>query len=166
MARTCTVCVHKRRQAIEEDLLSGTGFRNIVERYQITMGSLHRHKEHISQSLMKAHEAGEVLHGDALVDHVRELRQRSEDLYLEAERILDQAKRARNLKGAIEAIKCASGVLREGRGNASLLGQLTGELNTAPNVGITVVMPVPSAERNEDPLDEPAVINIGQFHRG
>jgi hypothetical protein len=33
-----------------------------VERFQVSLGALHRHKiEHILQAIQKAHEAGEVL---------------------------------------------------------------------------------------------------------
>jgi hypothetical protein len=50
------------------------------------MGSLHRHKtEHLLEAIQKSHEAGEILRADALVDHVRKLRARTETLYAQAE---------------------------------------------------------------------------------
>lgn len=45
MARQCTVCTHRDRDAIETALLQGGTFREIAERYGPSIASLHRHKQ-------------------------------------------------------------------------------------------------------------------------
>ena len=84
------------------------------------------------QSLARAKDANELLHSDSLVDHVRGLRTRTEGLYREAEAILEQAKESNDLRTALAAIREAGNLIRETRGNAQLLGELTGELNQVP----------------------------------
>jgi hypothetical protein len=52
MPRTCTVCTHSKRAEIDKALLSGDAFRNIAERFSVSLGALTRHKEaHLSQRM-------------------------------------------------------------------------------------------------------------------
>jgi transposase-like protein len=149
MPRICKICSHKHRQTIEEGLLSGEAYRSIAKRFSISAPALFRHKaQHLLESVQRSHEASEVLRGDALVDHVARLRERTEDLYAEAESILSQAKRAKDLKTALDGIRTASGVIRETRSNAELLGRLTGMLSNVPTQAqIMIVLPdLPSPE--------------------
>jgi hypothetical protein len=120
------------------------------------MGSLHRHKtDHLLESLQKSHEANEVLRSDALVDHVNRLHERSENLFAETQKILNEAKRAQNLKVALEAIKAAANVTREARGNLHLLAELTGQLNEPERPLITVVLP--TCEAHLDDMPDPVI---------
>jgi hypothetical protein len=49
MPRSCTVCGHPKRKAIDEALFrNGTSFRNIAEHFSATVSSLHRHKQHVT----------------------------------------------------------------------------------------------------------------------
>lgn len=151
--RTCSVCNHRSRQAIEEGLLAGEAFRNIAKRFGMSPTALFRHKsEHLLQSLQASQAAGEVLRADALVDHVRQLRARTEALYADAESILTQARRAKDLKTCLDAIRSAAGLIRETRGNAELLGRLTGELqNVAVQAEVRIVVPLlPAAAADAD----------------
>jgi hypothetical protein len=162
MPRTCTVCNHKTRQAIEEQLLSGEPYRSIAKRYSVSAAAVFRHKcEHLLLSIQKSHEAREINRGDALVDHVKRLRARTENLYAQAEEILDQAKRTSDLKIALDAIRTLGNVIRESRGNLSLLAQLTGELQPGTGPQIFIVLPAPPAtdNPNERSADE-HVVNL------
>jgi hypothetical protein len=146
MPQTCTICKHPQRQPIEEAILSRGSFWRIAKRFGTSATSLFRHRNAcLAHSLTKALDASEVLRGDSLVDHVKGLRVRTERLYGEAEAILDQAKKAKDLRTALTAIRDLGGLVRAMRGNAELLGQLTGELNPAPAMGVAlyIAMPVP-----------------------
>src|SRR5690242_4575984 len=71
MPRTCTICRHEQRQAIDEALIAGTAFRNIAERFGTSLAALHRHKqEHLPENLVKAREAREVAQADSLLEQV------------------------------------------------------------------------------------------------
>jgi len=106
---------------------------------------------------VKAHEADEILRADSLIEHVQKLRQRTEALFAEAENILNQAKRARDLKTALAAIRELANVNREARANAALLGQLTGELqrNAAPAAMVQIVIPAcrPALDEDDDVIE-------------
>jgi transposase-like protein len=164
MPRTCTVCSHPRRQAVEECLLEGQSYRSIAKRFSISAPALFRHKTHLLESVRRSHDAGEVLRADALADHVKQLRARTEDLYAEAESILGQARRAKDLKTALDGIRTASAVIRETRGNAELLARLTGELQqSSTNQVVTIVLP--AAASSQDALDPFPVIDITPSRR-
>jgi hypothetical protein len=129
MPRTCTICTHPEREEIDKTLLSGQlGLRDIARRYHASKDSLSRHKPHLSHSLMQAKGAQEALKSERLLDHARSLVNRTESLYQAAEGILDQATRSKDLGMALKAIRELGLVIREARGNATLLGNLTGEL--------------------------------------
>ncbi len=58
MPRTCTICTHGQRPAIDEALVSGESYRYVSERFTISVGAIQRHKAaHIPQALVKAHAA-------------------------------------------------------------------------------------------------------------
>jgi len=47
MPRSCTVCSHSERSAIDEALFRNTAsFRNVAKRYGVTTSALFRHKQH------------------------------------------------------------------------------------------------------------------------
>jgi len=46
--RKCSICGHKKRGEIEKAIQDGISYRNISERFSISLGSISRHKEHIS----------------------------------------------------------------------------------------------------------------------
>lgn len=117
MPRTCTICNHPKREPIERSLLSGNPLRTIAERWSVSKTSLLRHKtDHLSASLVKSQEAKEVLRADNLLDQVRALQTRTENLFGEAENILTLALKSKDLRTALAAIRELSGVNREARG--------------------------------------------------
>jgi hypothetical protein len=72
MGRSCTICLHPDRAAIDRSLVSGTSFRDLAGQWSVTKSALHRHKqEHLPAHLAKAHEEESI--GQA-IDVVRQLR--------------------------------------------------------------------------------------------
>ena len=114
MPRTCTICIHDDRPAIDQALISGEPFRHIATRTGTSTGALQRHKsEHLPLSLRKAHDAEEIAHADTLLDQIRELQSR-------AMSILAKAEKAGDLRTALAAIGQARGVME-------LQAKVTGE---------------------------------------
>ncbi len=125
MARPCTICTHQEREAIDTALLNSEPYRNIMERYAVSLGALNRHNEnHIAEALTKAAEASAVAHAGNLIDQVNQL-QRS------TLRILKKAEESDQFRTALMAI-------REARGNLELLAKLMGELNEGAVVNVLV----------------------------
>lgn len=161
MPRKCSICSHEQRQAIDEAILAGESFRNIAKRFRTNVSTVFHHKrDHVGESIRTLQETDEVLRGESLIEYVHKLRERTESLYQEATQLLHEAKAAKDLKGALSAIREAANVTREARGTANLLGQLTGELqqNATPTPGITIVMPTVIAPA--DPAERAPVIDI------
>ena len=86
MPRTCSICTHPDREAIDSALVAGEPFRNMAERFGTSTTTLHRHKQsHIPGALVKATEAREVARADSLLDQVRDLQGRALGILTEAE---------------------------------------------------------------------------------
>lgn len=126
MPRSCTVCVHPKREEIDRALVSGESAAEISGRYR-TVGerAVRRHRSnHLPAKLVMAEKAAEVAEADTLLDQVKDLQGRA---YV----ILDRAEEAGELKTALSAI-------REARGNLELLAKLLGELDERPVVNLNV----------------------------
>lgn len=125
MPRTCTVCSHPERKAIDRQLVEGVAFPALVAEYRVSKDALSRHKaNHLPAKLVLAEKAEEVAQADDLLDQVRDLQGR-------ALAILDKAEATGELRTALSAI-------REARGNLELLAKLLGELFDAPQINLTV----------------------------
>ena len=126
MRRSCTVCVHAKREGIDRALIEGVSAAEISGRYR-TLGerAVRRHRSnHLPAKLVMAEKAAEVAEADNLLDQVGDLQRR-------ALAILDKAEEAGELKTALSAI-------REARGNLELLAKLLGELDERPVVNLNV----------------------------
>ena len=74
MPRTCTICGHEQRQAIDKALLTDESLRTIADRWSVLKTALIRHKaEHIPAKLSRAKRAEEVSAADDLLKHSRAL---------------------------------------------------------------------------------------------
>lgn len=61
MTRTCTVCGHPERHAIEKALVAGGAYRDIAGRYNLTKSAVERHKaDHLPAALVAAAGATET----------------------------------------------------------------------------------------------------------
>jgi hypothetical protein len=154
MPRTCTTCNHAERESIERALLAGESYRNIAARFGTSTSALVRHRaDHLSTSLMKAHDAAEVTRADTLLADVRNGEGRAERLYGAAEAILGRALKAKDFKTALNAIRAAVGVMAEGRQYLELRGDLTGEMGEKPIVANPyIVMAMPKTVPSRAPL--------------
>ncbi len=125
MPRQCTVCHHNERDAINRELAGNTAIPALAAKYRVSEDALLRHKaNHLPAALAKAHEAGEIAHGDDLLQQVRQLRGKAISILLQAER-------AGDLKTALMGV-------REARACVELLLEVEGELNRAPQVNIII----------------------------
>jgi hypothetical protein len=132
MPRSCNVCSHPDREAIDEALVSGVAFPALVAEYRVSKDSLSRHKaNHLSAKLVMAHAAEEASRADTLLRQVRTLQRR-------ALTILDKAEEAGELRTAL-------GAIREARGNLELLAKLLGELDERPQVNVLISPTVQTA---------------------
>jgi transposase len=122
MPRTCTVCSHPDRAAIDAALLEGASLRDIAGRFGTSKSTAERHKrEHLSAAIAKARGSADVARGDGLLANVKALSARAERMFREAERILRRALRERDHDTALEAIRTATTTMREARGTLELL---------------------------------------------
>jgi hypothetical protein len=126
LARTCTVCSHPEREAIDRALVDGQSSGKLAGRYRtLDERAIRRHRSnHLPTTLARAREAEEVSRADHLLDQVRGLQDR-------ALTILGKAENAGELRTAL-------GAIREARGNLELLAKLLGELDERPQVNILV----------------------------
>jgi hypothetical protein len=91
--RPCTVCDHAERAEIDKALVRGTPYRNIAERFGLSVGALSRHKgAHLPKLLTEAAEAEaeavkeeERLTAAALLNDLRDLQQTARRLGQKAE---------------------------------------------------------------------------------
>jgi len=61
VTRTCTVCGHPQRHAIEKLIVGGTANRRIATQFQLSEAAVRRHKdEHLPVALVKAVEVEEL----------------------------------------------------------------------------------------------------------
>ena len=130
MPRTCTICGHKKRSAIEKAILSGEGLRTIAGRWSVSRQALARHRDdHLSAAVVKANGAAEVTRGDDLLAKL-------ESIEVEARGILKASKRAKDWRAAIAAVRELTRLL-------DLLARLRGELQNAPTtINVQVLAPV------------------------
>jgi hypothetical protein len=126
LARTCTVCSHPEREAIDRALVEGQSSGKLAGRYRtLDERAIRRHRSnHLPTALARAREAEEVSRADDLLEQVVGLQDR-------ALTILGRAENSGDLRTAL-------GAIREARGNLELLAKLLGELDESPQVNILV----------------------------
>ncbi len=125
MPRTCTVCTHSDRTAIDRALVQGAAYRVIARQHGLDHDAVRRHADaHLPRLLVQAEAARAVADADALLGEANRL-------YQAATEILDAARTNDNPEVALKAIGAAGRVL-------TLLGELLGELNRQPQVNVLV----------------------------
>lgn len=132
MPRTCTICRHEQREAIDQALVDGEAFRNIAKRFDSSWQAIRRHKEHLSQRIVKAAERREDRHADSLIDQVDALAARTRAL-------LDEVFPEQRQNGQKVNPRDVAAAVREVRETLRLTAQLTGQLKgdgATVNVGL------------------------------
>jgi hypothetical protein len=145
MPRTCTICAHPQREAIEEALLAKKPYRHIASQFDTSTAALQRHKPHLRGDLVKVYDAVEVARSERLLDSVRSGEGRAERMYAAAEDIMTKALGARDLRTALQAIRAAVDVMGEARQYMELRGELSGELgkNKPPEWPVAQIVVTP-----------------------
>jgi hypothetical protein len=126
VSRTCTVCAHVDRSAIDAALVARLdSIRDIAGQYGLKRASLDRHRQaHIPVALAQATQAAEVVEATSLLDQVRAL-------LADARRIQQAAEAAKDLRTALSAV-------REQARTLELLARLLGELESSTTVTVNV----------------------------
>jgi hypothetical protein len=132
MPRTCTICQHPQRAAIDKALVAGEPLRNIAEHFGTSTTALHRHKEdHLRDLLAQAKQrqaAYEAEVGTAVqeqeaakVEHAIDIVKQLKAINAASVAILHEARQAGNAETALKAV---DRVLRQIEFQARLLGEL------------------------------------------
>ncbi len=125
MPRTCTICTHPSREALDRALVGGASNRSLASLYDVSEAAIRRHaSNHLPETLAKAKDAEEVAEADDLLADVRDLQARTLA-------ILEAAEGIRQHRTALSAI-------REARKNLELLAKLIGRLDDRPVVNVLV----------------------------
>ena len=137
MANVCKVCDHPERDAID---LACTGTESncrIATKYGLGEKSVREHrKNHLPATVAKSADAAEATRADTLLAQVIKHRDNAAWFVQQAQDIVREAREAKALGAAIEAIKSVAAPLREAKGALELLGRVTGELQDKPAVHI------------------------------
>jgi hypothetical protein len=125
MPRTCTICRHSQRAAIDADLVAGVPLRRIAAHSGTSTGALQRHRCHVAAAVVRASETCEIDRGASLLEKIHAME-------AEAQRLGKKAESEGDLRAALLA-------LRELGRAFELQGRLLGAFQpeTAP-AGITV----------------------------
>ena len=125
MPRSCTICEHPDREAIDRSLVGDSSNLSVSSLFGVSESAVRRHKaNHLPAKLVMAQAAEEVAQADDLLQQVRDLQSR-------ALAILGKAEAAGDLRTAL-------GAIREARGNLELFAKLLGELDERPVVNLDV----------------------------
>lgn len=123
MARSCTVCKHPERDAIDRALVDGASLRDIAGQYGLTKSSVARHQaEHLPASLVKAAEAEDVAHAIDIVKQLKAINGAA----------LEVLKNARASGDGDLVLKAVDRVQKQ----IELQAKLIGELDERPQINI------------------------------
>jgi hypothetical protein len=123
MPRTCTICTHAQRAAIEAALVAGNGHRDIAGRFGLSKTAVARHaSDHVKQEIAQAQEARDEAQA---LDVVRQLKA----INAAAVAILAAARRTGEHETALRAIDRIQRQLE-------LQAKLLGELDDRPQVNV------------------------------
>lgn len=147
MPRTCTLCNHPERDAVDLALLAGEPYRRIASQFGVSEASIRRHKDHLPGTLARAHEAAEAVSAGTLLDRLK-------GLHDETRAILKETREAKNHDLSLKALARLEKQLElEGR----LLGELkegttvhiysSPEWVTLRGVIVTALLPYPDASQ-------------------
>lgn len=127
MTRTCTVCTHPDREAIDLALTKCDSLRDIARRHGLSKDSLARHKkDHIPLEVTKAEEAREVIRAGSLLEKLQEINRDTRAIFQEVR------------KGKSKNNSLALKALARLEKQIELEGRILGELQTGPSINILI----------------------------
>jgi hypothetical protein len=137
MPRKCSLCIHERREQIEQALLCGDSYRIVAQRFTVSRDAVARHRRHLPAALAHARELKEVVHGNSLLEQLRELTS-------EAQRLKAAAENAGDYRGALAAVRELCRIVE-------LIAKLSGELESHSETKIlNVTLDAETARRISD----------------
>jgi len=104
MARTCTVCRHPERAAIDKAIVAGTMLDAIGKQFKANRFALARHRAHVVELVALSSKVELIARADDIVEEIRELERHAEEIRVEA-------RRKRDLKTALAAIAMRKNLL-------------------------------------------------------
>jgi hypothetical protein len=123
MPRSCTICGHTDRDAIEDAFIAGTPKRRIASHYGVSERAVRYHlREHLPALLALARDAERASRADSLLDRIEALQSRTLA-------ILEATEETHDHRAALSAI-------REARSNLELIGEVTRELDRTPTLNV------------------------------
>jgi hypothetical protein len=85
MSRSCTVCRHPQRDAMNTAIIVGAPYRRIATHFETSEVAIRRHRAHLPSAMSKAHNAQEVARADSLLDQVRALQAKTLEILRKAD---------------------------------------------------------------------------------
>jgi hypothetical protein len=125
MTRTCTVCQHAERAAIDAALVAGAPYRNIAQQFDVGYTAVARHKEHIGAAIVASQEAREEAHALDVVKQLKTINATTVAILAEA----------RQQKDPEIALKAIDRIQRQ----IELQAKLLGDLDDRPQVNVLVL---------------------------
>ena len=121
MPRPCSICAHEHVEEINEMMIRGATYQQIIEKYGGSLSALHRHKQHLTAQRQNLPvEAVDVTEPSLVMRRIAELDMRADWLYREAVKSKDLLNAGRALKELREIV--------------GLYAKITGELNTQAQI--------------------------------
>ncbi len=137
MPRTCTICTHPERDAIDKALAVANNLREMSAKFRVSEDALSRHKAaHVPLLLAKAEETRQVEHAKDVVAHALDVVEQLKIINRSTLAILEEARTARDHDLALRAI---DRVQRQIELQARLLGDLEPEGSVTINVNAELV---------------------------
>ena len=125
MSRSCTVCFHAAREAVDAAIVEKQPYRAIARQYGLSKDAVARHVAHVSPALQAIQAVKVEAGATSLLDRV-------ESLIRRAEAFLAAAEQGGQVAQGLAAI-------REIRALLELLGRSSGELKDQPAVAINLL---------------------------
>ena len=124
MPRTCSICSHEHRDAMEDAFIAGQAKRRIASQHGVSERAVRYHmREHLPALLALARDAERAARADSLLD-------RMEALQSQTLAILD----------APEDQRTALAAIAQARRNLELIGEVTRELERAGTINLELTV--------------------------
>ena len=124
MPRTCSICSHEHRDAMEDAFIAGQAKRRIASQHGVSERAVRYHmREHLPALLALARDAERAARADTLLD-------RMEALQSQTLAILD----------APEDQRTALAAIAQARRNLELIGEIAKELDRTPTLNLELTV--------------------------
>lgn len=94
--KRCGGCIHPRSDFLSAEQAAGTPYRDLIERFGLSLGTLNRHRPHIAAEVVRAIEIRKD-------DAAETLLQKVERIEANARRLGQKAENERDIRGALVA---------------------------------------------------------------